>query len=166
MRKVCHHNWALSTDGCVPDGRNCVMVEDTQRVVCHHTRFKAPCDQVTKCLLDNSYNLVLNHGESVVCHHYDFKEFGETCDCSHVDNTYVKKATGLLSLVLYPQTDLNPPHNVHPIIVRAVFDWAPDSPGSRVLWIRNFSGHLVKLYTRQFHRDNSAPVDSEILCRR
>jgi hypothetical protein len=162
MRKVCHHNWAISTDGCVPDGRHCLQIEDTQRVVCHHTRFNSPCDQTTKCIFNNASNVLLNRGESVVCHHYDFKEFGATCDCTHVDNTYVKKVTGLLSLVLHPQPDPNPPHKVHPIMIPAVFDWISDNPDGPVLWIRNASGRQVLMYTRQFHRDNSAPADAAI----
>ncbi|HTQ58271.1 MAG TPA: hypothetical protein VMI94_27605 [Bryobacteraceae bacterium] len=159
MRKVCHHNWAVSTDGCTPDGTNCVIVQDTQRVVCYHTRFEAPCDQATKCLLDNARNVILDQGESVVCHHYDFKEFGATCDCDHVDNSNVKKVRGLLSLVLYPQTDPNPPHNVHPTTDRAVFDWIADHQDPPVLWIRNASGRQVWLYTRRFYKDNTAPTD-------
>ena len=162
MRKVCHHNWAISTDSCTPDGTNCVMIQDTQRVACYHTRFAAPCDQATKCVLDNARNVILNQGESVVCHHYDFKEFGATCDCTTVDNTNVKKVTGLLSLVLYPQTDPNPPHNVHPMIQRAVFDWIPGNPGPVVLWIRNASGRQVMLFTRNFYKDNTGPADSTI----
>ncbi|HVN05123.1 MAG TPA: hypothetical protein VMT86_11935 [Bryobacteraceae bacterium] len=161
MRKVCHHNWAISTDGCTPDGTNCVMVQDTQRVVCYHTRFKAPCDQATKCLLDNARNVILDQGESVVCHHYDFKEFGANCDCTHVDNTNVRKVMGLLSLVLHPQTDPNPPHNVHPIIEHAVFDWIPGNQSPVVLWIRNACGQLVLLFTRTFDR-YTGPHDATI----
>ena len=162
MRKVCHHNWAISTDGCVPDGTHCVNVQDTQRVVCYHTRFGAPCDQANKCLLGTGRNVILDQGESVVCHHFDFKEFGSTCDCTTVDNSNVKKVKGLLSLALYPQTDQNPPHKVHPVIDRAVFDWIPGNQSPVVLWIRNASGRQVLLYTRQFYKDNSGPTDATI----
>lgn len=60
MRKVCHHEcWLRSCETCRPDGKWCVYLTPTERVVCHHTQFLAECNNVPCCDTIDGSNVVI-----------------------------------------------------------------------------------------------------------
>jgi hypothetical protein len=58
------------------------------------------------------------------------------------------RITGCVDIVLTPQTDPNPPHNVHPKIDDTVHDWTPNNA---LMWIQNDAGPSVVFYVEVFY---------------
>ena len=96
LRKVCWHNWAGSPvqDTCGVDGKNCVMLNDDQKVVCWHTGFREPCNQQNKCRIDGKSCIILTKPQTVVCYHENYLDFGRpnnpNCNCTNIDGEHVR----------------------------------------------------------------------------